>query len=162
MVNCSGEITEFSRQAMLLKEKLGCLLVQLPPGLRYDEQLLFSALDVFPREIRLAVEFRNKQWYKNSVLDRLFQKGIAVVLVDSPEKSLDCTLKSIFPYLRFHGRTGWYSSFYSDEELYQVAKFLSGVELTKEKPGFVFFNNDFGGFAPRNAIRLLKLAGGGN
>ncbi len=157
LLDCFAEISEFSRQAMLLKEKLGCLLMQLPPGLKCDKERLKKALEAFPGTIRLAVEFRNAGWYAEDVKEFLFQRGISFVNADSPKKAVDFTLKTAFPYLRFHGRTGWYNSDYSEEELRKVAAYFTGLVLRRDQPGFVFFNNDFGGFAPRNALRLIEL-----
>lgn len=157
--DCFDEIREFSRQAMLLKEKLGCILLQLPPGLKRDKERLEKALDAFSGPIRLAVEFRHASWYDDAVTELLYQRGISFVNADSPKKAIDFSLKTAFPYLRFHGRTGWYNSDYTEEELRKVAAYLAGFALRRDQPCFAFFNNDFGGFAPRNALRLIELTG---
>lgn len=61
--------------------------------------------------------------------------GVTLVSVDSPEaRWVVKTGEEV--YLRMHGRTFWYSHFYTEEELREVAAVL--------KPGrlYVFFNNN--------------------
>ncbi|MGB9746186.1 MAG: DUF72 domain-containing protein [Bacteroidales bacterium] len=155
--DCFDEIREFSRQAGLLKEKLGCMLMQLPPGLKCNKKLLEKSLDAFPESVRLAVEFRHASWYEEGVIKLLLRKGVSFVNADSPQRTIDFSLQTAFPYLRFHGRNGWYNSDYTEEELRKAAVYFAGLTLSREQPGFAFFNNDFGGFAPRNAIRLMEM-----
>jgi uncharacterized protein YecE (DUF72 family) len=57
-------------------------------------------------------------------------------------------------YARFHGPEAAYRTGYSDTALADWAKLLldaGGKEL------WVYFNNDIGGHAPRDAQRLLQI-----
>lgn len=133
--------------------------MQLPPGLKYDKVRLERALDAFFGSIRLAIEFRHGSWYEEGVTELLYQRDVSFVNADSPKKAIDFSLKAVFPYLRFHGRTGWYNSDYTEKKLCEVATYFSNATLSHERPGFAFFNNDFGGFAPKNALHLIELTG---
>ena len=68
---------------------------------------------------------------------------------------LDCPLVATadFAYVRFHGSTELYSSCYSDEELAHWAKRLKDL-ATNLKEVYIYFNNDAGAFAVKNAMTL--------
>ena len=62
-------------------------------------------------------------------------------------------------YLRMHGPERWYRHDYSDSELTEWAE---RIKVSGARRAWVYFNNDYGGFAPRNALtmrRLLEQAG---
>ena len=60
-----------------------------------------------------------------------------------------------FVYVRFHGRGGSYAGSYSPQAIGAWARRL--VEWDHAGlPGWVYFNNDVGGHAPRDAVRLRE------
>jgi uncharacterized protein YecE (DUF72 family) len=61
------------------------------------------------------------------------------------------TVTARFAYVRFHGGTGRYSGSYSEAALGDWARWLE-----KNAPAYVYFNNDIGGHAPRDARRLKE------
>ena len=62
-----------------------------------------------------------------------------------------------FVYVRFHGVTK-YGGRYGDEELQPWADWL-GAEHVSGRDVFTSFNNDIGGHAPRDAVRLRDMLG---
>jgi uncharacterized protein YecE (DUF72 family) len=61
-----------------------------------------------------------------------------------------------FVYLRFHGNVKLYATDYRMEELQEYAtKMKSWVEEGREV--WAFFNNDFEGYAVKNAMELRDL-----
>lgn len=65
-------------------------------------------------------------------------------------------LTSKVAYVRFHGPQGTYSGGYSDDVLKGWAYKI--VEWKKSRiQSYIYFNNDIGGFAPRNALTLKKF-----
>jgi len=59
-------------------------------------------------------------------------------------------------YVRFHGSTSLYSSYYSDKQLSQWAEKI--IQLKKRaKTIYVYFNNDSEAFAVKNATTLTKF-----
>jgi uncharacterized protein YecE (DUF72 family) len=64
------------------------------------------------------------------------------------------TLTARFTYVRFHGATGRYNGAYSETALADWAQWL----VANDVPAFVYFNNDIGGHAPRDAKRLIALS----
>ena len=69
-------------RAARLGAKLGPVLVQLPPNMKRDVGRLQRALDAFPRDVRIAVEFRHDSWYVDEVRDLLARSGAALCLAD--------------------------------------------------------------------------------
>jgi uncharacterized protein YecE (DUF72 family) len=157
LVDVRWEITDFCRQAMLLENKLGCLLLQLPPFISYQPQLLNDALSLFEKKILVAVEFRNKSWIINESEELLWKHSCILCNSDSPMNTLKEGITTETAYFRMHGRKSWYSYNYSYEELMNTAGLMNSLFQHGVKTIYVFFNNDYGGFAPQNAKVLKKI-----
>ncbi|MEL6943039.1 MAG: DUF72 domain-containing protein, partial [Bacteroidota bacterium] len=84
----SSNIPLFCDRIRLLKEKLGCCFMQLPPY--FDTQrieLLRQFLLAFPKDIPLAIEFRHESWFKEKtvfqdLMDLFRANKIATVITD--------------------------------------------------------------------------------
>ena len=143
-----------------MKEKAGPVLVQLPPGLLYDESRIRNFLELIKEkysQYRFAVEIRNKSWINDSFFDLLARYQTAFVIADSGNRyPYYETVTSDFVYLRLHGREQLYSSDYSESDLRQYAEMITGW-LNEDKKVWVFFNNDYHGFAVKNAEKLGKI-----
>ena len=59
-------------------------------------------------------------------------------------------------YVRFHGAGGTYTGNYSDDRLARWADWLND-ERRSGTDVYAYFNNDVGGYAPRNAITLRRF-----
>ncbi len=144
-----------------MQSRLGPVLVQLPPGLSYDKARLCRFLDLLKEEYsdyRFAVEVRHESWIRNDFFELLAQYGIAFVIADSGGQfPYSETVTTDFVYLRFHGREQLYASDYSETDLRQyAAKIINWLEEGKEV--WAFFNNDYEGFAPKNAQELREIS----
>jgi uncharacterized protein YecE (DUF72 family) len=139
--------------------RLGPVLIQLPPGLSYDRSLIsdfFNLIDENYSRYRFAVEVRNKSWINDGFFNLLVQHGIAFVIADSG-KRFPCyeAVTAGFVYLRFHGHEQLYASDYSDRDLKLYAGKIINW-LCEGREAWVFFNNDFHGFAIKNAQQLKE------
>ena len=77
---------------------------------------------------RLAVEFRNTDWYNPSIYRILDQFNASLVLHDMPKSKLEeADQKSSFKYYRFHGELGDYRGSYSDSFLSAKAEYYSNL-----------------------------------
>ena len=143
-----------------MKMRLGPVLVQLPPGLSFDKSLVVDFLSTLKNqysEYRFAIEIRHKSWITDDFFDLLSQNGIAFVIADSGKRyPYYETVTSGFIYLRFHGREKLYASDYSETDLNYYADRIRGW-LNGNKEVWAFFNNDFNGFAVKNAERLRQI-----
>ncbi len=133
------------------------ILLQVAPGTPYDLDRLKEALLAFPDPRRVAVEFRNPHWLNPEVEALLRAVGATFCNVDSPRQKLTDTLTSERAYLRLHGRGHWYSYNYSNSELEEIADLARRLAGRGARCIYVFFNNDFEGYAPANAMTLLNL-----
>ena len=79
------------------------------------------------------------------------------VNVDSPRAPLTGWLTTGAAYFRLHGRQTWYSYNYSDVELAEIALAARSAAERGAIQVFIYFNNDFEGNAPRNALKLKSL-----
>lgn len=69
----------------MLKEKLGAILLQLPPSFKADEENVKRLLNFLDgkENFRFAIEFRHKSWFVDDIYDILRSKNIAFVIADS-------------------------------------------------------------------------------
>jgi len=149
--DCESAVERFFDRVTGLGERLGVVLWQLPPDLHRDDGLIDDFLGMLPRQVPVAVEFRDPSWLDGSVDDVLRRHGAALVWVSSGQMPPLLTETSSFVYARFHGLAGDFSHDYTPDELEPWVAALRG------KDGYVFFNNDGRARALSNAILLRDL-----
>ena len=146
-------VARFWGRATALGTSLGPVLFQQPPTFPCDIELLRELLLVIPEEMRAAFEFRHPSWERDDVLRALDEAGAAWVLPDRPGSRVAMHVTGGWSYVRFHrGR--------KDSFDYPAAKLRRWADRIAELPArevFVYFNNDPGGAAVRDAERLLRL-----
>ncbi len=148
-------IDDFLSPLRGLGEKLGPILVQLPPGLGPDHALLESFLALLPADLRYAVEFRDERWISSRTLAMLEVHKVALCLIDAPHARISGMATAPFAYVRWHGRTGADYD-YSEEELRAWARELDDLPVDEV---YGYFNNDVGAHAPYDAMDLLRMLG---
>jgi uncharacterized protein YecE (DUF72 family) len=148
----AGLDTFLSRMA-LLKQKLGPILFQLPPNWHVNTERLKTFLQMLPRKHPCVFEFRDASWYQDEVYELLRQYNIGLCLHDWGGQLSPQLLTADFTYIRFHGATGRYQGEYTPEMLHSWAEVICGW-IPKPKDVYVYFNNDVGGHAIRNALLL--------
>jgi uncharacterized protein YecE (DUF72 family) len=149
-------ITEFNRSAQLLDNTLGLLLLQLPPNLPYQPERLDAALAAFATPSLVAVEFRDERWLTEEIFSLLKKRGANYCNPDYPHHELTATLTGDTGYLRLHGRREWYADNYTEEELSSIAETARKLRQQGAKEVYIFFNNDYAGYAPHNASALSQ------
>jgi uncharacterized protein YecE (DUF72 family) len=137
--------------------KLGPVLWQLPPRMKPDLARLDRFLSALPRGLRTAVEFREPGWYSEETCEVLDAHGAAFCEHDNLDRRPP-RLTGGWRYLRFHGTTGRYSGRYGPAALRKVAGDLLAWRASG-RDAFVYFNNDVGGHAVRDALDLITLLG---
>ena len=134
--------------------KLGPLLWQFPANFHRDSERLASALGVLPPG-RHAFEFRHDSWFTDEVYELLREHRAALVIGDESSRwvSTPHVRTADWTYVRFHhGSRGRHGN-YSDAEIQTWARRLS--QWRRQTEIYCYFNNDWEGYAIRNA-RLLK------
>lgn len=141
-----------------LGDKRAILLVQLSPRFAPDYKRLHYFLQHIPHWMRVAVEFRHPQWHTETTYQLLEQFGAAYCIMSGAH--LPCMLRATAPfvYVRMHGpdRNYLYGGSYPDADLYWWKSRICEWQA-QGKEVFVYFNNDGGGNAVRNAITLKRM-----
>ncbi len=148
--DCDDAIDNFMSRARLLKEKLGPLLYQLPPGLHRDNERLEAFLEKLPPDLQHVLEFRHTSWLTAEIFDILRRYRAGLCVFDMPTLTSPLVATANFAYIRFHGREGLYSSCYTDAEMSDWAKRI-GELAPKLESVYIYFNNDVAGYALENA-----------
>ncbi len=148
-------ISDFQRKAYLLKEKLGCILWQLPASVKVNAEKLKNFCKVLDSDIPHVFEFRHDSWFTPEVFSILKNYKCSICMLSAPGNlpAMVHTTSDV-AYLRFHGINGWYNDNYSNEELDKWAVLLKEISYDKL---FAYFNNDFHGFAVNNAGYFEKV-----
>ncbi len=151
-----GSVEKFLQKAELFGKKLGVILFQLPPSLKKDAVLLSEFIGTLDKSKKYAFEFRHKTWLSEDVYEILKKNNIAFCISDTPRYPYAEVITADFSYVRLHGHTKLYASEYTKEQLIHYAELIS--ENNKKGISFyVYFDNDFYGYAVKNALELKNL-----
>jgi uncharacterized protein YecE (DUF72 family) len=144
----------FFSRAKHLKDRLGPVLFQLPPRFKLD----LERLEVFLRALkkhgagknrRCVIEVRDQTWLVPAVFERLESCGVALCFADWRDTHVTDPVTADFVYVRRHygkGNGGNYPKKDLDRDVAQIRAWMkSGLDV------YVYFNNDMGGHAIRNA-----------
>ena len=153
--------------AIGLGDRLGPILVQLPPTWKGDPELLDGCLAEFgrrgPRGLRVAVEMRHESCWTDEIRQVLTARGAALVWSDrggSPQEPLWRTTD--WGYLRFHEGTAQPWPRYHPATLRAWVKRLAEGWPDQAGVGgadvYVYFNNDPGGAAIHDAVSFAAAA----
>jgi uncharacterized protein YecE (DUF72 family) len=135
--------------------KLGPDVWQFPANFKRDDDRLGRALPLLPPG-RHCFEFRHESWFVEPVYKQLRAHGAALVIADHPRWPFQArVLTADWTLVRLHhghrGRRGNYSETELEEWAERIAEWRRRAEV------WVYFNNDWEGFAPRNALSLRRL-----
>jgi len=152
-------VARFLERAAGLGDRLGPVLLQLPPNLTADAVLLAGTLAQFPASVRVVVEPRHPSWWVGpDVRDVLTRHGAALCWADRGGRPLGPLWRTAsFGYLRLHeGRAAPHPR-YGRRAL---ASWLARIAETfgAEEDVFVYFNNDRGAAAIADARAFVALA----
>jgi uncharacterized protein YecE (DUF72 family) len=151
-------IGEFLSEAAGLGEKLGCLLVQLPPSLVFEPETARRFFDELrtATEVPVAFEPRHATWFAASAGTLLEEFRIARVAADPAPVSAASEPGGWrgLTYRRLHGSPKMYYSAYSHEFLAKLARELAHAASTG--PAWCIFDNTAAGFAMPNARGLVR------
>ena len=133
---------------------MGCFLFQLPPSVQYSAEHLERILAQLDPRRRNVIEFRHRSWWVDSVYEA-FESANAIFCSCSGPRLPDEVIKtSDEVYIRFHGIERWYRHDYSDDELRDWARRICS---SNAKRVWVYFNNDFNGYAVKNAATMQQI-----
>ena len=140
-----------------LKEKLGCLLFQFPPGFKYsieNADLIFQNLRPGYQNV---VEFRDASWWNKKFYSELKKQRIIFCNMDHPWLPTETSISLPVTYFRMHGKPVLFHSNYSRPFLKNLFDLLQSKRTVKT--AYIYFNNTDEGNAIMNAFYLKKLSG---
>ena len=141
-----------------LREKLGCVLFQLPPNLVYSDENLKNIVETLDASFVNVLEFRHESWWNEKVFEVLKREGITFCGISYPALPDDVMRSVPVLYHRFHGVPDLYASRYSKKALEEVKAKISSFRGVTD--AYVYFNNDIYAEAIRNARELIEMASG--
>jgi uncharacterized protein YecE (DUF72 family) len=159
--NPGSVLDEFLSQCLQLGDRLGCLLVQLPPSLSYDALIAGAFFTALRQRFAGAVvlEPRHASWGEAEAL--LYEYRIGRVAADPPVIAGGDTPKG-WPgvqYWRLHGSPRIYHSAYGPDRLQALAQALHAC-AEAGIPSWCIFDNTASGHAVGNALSLQALMSG--
>jgi len=149
----------FLAEVTCLGDRLGPLLVQLPPSLVYDAAVVASFFGAFRERYAgpLVVEPRHATWFTDGVARQLTEYRVAQVAAD-PAVVPAAAEPAGWPglvYVRLHGSPEIYYSNYDDAYLDRLAERLCGI-ATGTREAWCIFDNTARFHATPNAIGLME------
>ncbi len=159
LLDCDELVCAFLDQVQGLGERLGCILIQLPPSFEYDASLagaffeMFRALYYGP----LALEPRHPSWFTCDAAGLLINYDVARVAAD-PARVPETAAPGGTPdlaYFRLHGSPRIYWSRYEDGFLDDLASRIIDT-LQHAKAVWCIFDNTASGSATPNALGLVE------
>ena len=136
--------------------KLGPILWQLPENFHRDDERLETALAELPRG-RHCFEFRHASWFVPEIEELLRAHRVALVVGDHPERPFQTLTRTAeWMFARLHTGRGRHAN-YTPSQLEEWAERVR--EWREEGDVYLYFNDDWKGFAVKEALRLKELLG---
>ena len=154
----AGPVRLVMERASHLEDKLGPGLLQLPPTLAADVDLLDATLVAFPAGVRVAVEFRHVSWFSDECRRLLERRRSAMCLADGGAVDSPLWRTADWGYVRFHHGRASPESCYGPAALRTWAEKIAATWDPRETV-YAYFNNDLHGCAPRDARSFASAAG---
>jgi uncharacterized protein YecE (DUF72 family) len=145
--NCGELVRTFCDVASTLGDKLGALLVQLPPNLKKDVGLLEQFLEDLPPRVRAAFEFRHPSWLDDEVFERLKARNLALCIADSEKLSTPVRITADYAYFRLRDEG------YRPQDLARWASTIT-AETGACRDVYVYFKHEEAGKGPEFARQL--------
>jgi uncharacterized protein YecE (DUF72 family) len=134
-----------------LGDKLGPVLLQLPPSLPADRGLLSECLAAFPKDVRIAVEPRHRSWWTDSIQAILAEHNAALCWADRRSRVITPLWRTAdWGYVRFHEGAAADRPRYGARALAHWAERIA--ETWPSGAVWAYFNNDPHAAAIRDAV----------
>jgi uncharacterized protein YecE (DUF72 family) len=166
--NVDDPTKEFFDTVRELGPKLGSILIQLGPDFGPTElPAVAQFLPKLPRDIRFAIEFRQRGWIHDGVLALLSEHNVALALTDGRwiqrKQMLQLAARPTadFRYVRLMGPDQSivdYSRIQVDRTR-ELETWSIPLAADDERDTFVYVNNHFAGHSPQSARDLQRLLG---
>ena len=166
LVGAEAETESFLRTMAELGDRLGPLLVQLPPSFTVEGMgVLEDFLEGLPGGFRYAVEVRHGSWLGSDLPEMLREHGVALTLIDYPRLPRMDEATAEFSYIRWLGDRREFPSGHThlkrerDDDLLWWSD-LVGRFLEEGRTVFAYANNHYQNHSPSTLARFLEIRRG--
>lgn len=146
------DVKRFYELTKILRDKICCHLIQLPPSFRKTEENL-KTLEEFMQTLdkrrNNVIEFRHPSWWNKKIYDLMEKYKVCFCSVSGLGMPDEVISTCEILYIRFHGER--YNTRYSTQEIREYAR---RILESKTKEVCAYFNNDACGYAIENAKEL--------
>ncbi len=166
LVGSGAEAERFVRTMAELGDRLGPLLLQLPPSFDVEGMgVLEDFLKRLPEGFRYAVEVRHRSWLGSDLPEMLRERGAALALIDYPRMPRMQEATADFSYIRWLGDRRQFPSGHTHlkKERDDDLLWWSGVVdrfLKEGRTVFAYANNHYQNHSPSTLERFLALRRG--
>jgi uncharacterized protein YecE (DUF72 family) len=146
------------------EDKLGPLIVQLPPSIKLDKHrnVLENFLSKLDPKFKHAIEFRHKSWFTSETYQMLSRYNIAMAWSLNQYVETPAETTANFVYLRMVGERDitQFTGIQKDRSV-EMKEWANKLEKknTVYDGAFIFFNNHFAGFGPESVNEFRRLLG---
>lgn len=159
LAGCDALIAQFVAEAGALGDKLGCILVQLPPSLQFDAARDHAFFSLLTNSVNcmVACEARHASWFGTQATALLTSMGVTRVQADPPVGQSGAFVPTTAAaYLRLHGSPKVYYSSYSEQQIDALTRQL--CTTASQADAWCIFDNTASGAATGNALFMLESA----
>jgi uncharacterized protein YecE (DUF72 family) len=158
LTDCREEIQKFySISSEGLKDKLACVLFQLPPSFSYSPERLEAVIAAINPDFNNVVEFRNESWWRQDVMEILGNNNISFCTVNYPKLPAAVIKTTQTGYVRMHGNP---KLFYSEYTKRQIESLYNEIQKQNFKEVYLYFNNTASAAGIINALQAKELNNG--
>jgi uncharacterized protein YecE (DUF72 family) len=154
--DCEEPVKTLLERMGRLDSKLGPILFQTPPGLKFDPGKLSEFVSVLPQGFGYAFEFRNPGWVNGETYKILADNNLAFCVYDFNGYFTPWEITSELVYFRLHGPSGKYAGSYPISFLNELSSAFRKYAREGRRV-FCYFDNDYAGYAALNALTLKGL-----
>ncbi len=166
LVGCKGQAETFVRTMQNLDDRLGPLLLQLPPDFTAgSREALNEFLNDLPKGLSYAVEVRHQSWLDSDLPGLLREHGAALTLVDYPRMPRLEEATADLVYIRWLGNRREFPSGHtgSRKDRSEDLRWWSGLVdrfLAAGKTVFAYANNHYQNHSPSTIEQFLEIRRG--
>jgi uncharacterized protein YecE (DUF72 family) len=159
LLACEPLLRQFALESGALGEKLGCVLMQLPPKLEFDAAAAADFLKLLAESFgcMVACEARHPSWFGDEATHLLADHDVTRVIADPAKGQVGPHVPTTADmYVRLHGSPRVYYSSYEPHYIAELAVDLR-LHTAAGRTVWVVFDNTAAGAATTNAIALQDL-----
>jgi uncharacterized protein YecE (DUF72 family) len=166
LVGAEAEVEYFLNTMAELGDRLGPLLLQLPPSFDVEGMgVLEDFLEGLPEGFRYAVEVRHRSWLGSDLPEMLRERGAALTLIDYPRMPRMEEATTDFSYIRWLGDRREFPEGHTHLEKARDDDLLWWSErvnrfLQEGRTVFAYANNHYQNHSPSTVERFLEIRRG--